>query len=69
VFRLGHLPQEDCKGGISISIVYLGNPVAHRCAAGTPAFGLGVTITQIVPEPMTMALLGLGGLFLRRRCK
>jgi len=26
----------------------------------------GVTITQI-PEPMTMALLGLGGLFLRRR--
>ena len=26
-----------------------------------------VTIHQMIPEPMTMALLGLGGLFLRRR--
>jgi hypothetical protein len=26
-----------------------------------------ITIHQIVPEPMTIALLGLGGLFLRRR--
>jgi hypothetical protein len=25
------------------------------------------TITQVVPEPMTVTLLGLGGLFLRRR--
>jgi len=26
-----------------------------------------VVITQLIPEPMTMGLLGLGGLFLRRR--
>jgi hypothetical protein len=33
--------------------------------ASRPDFGPGVTIHQ--PEPMTLALLGLGGLFLRRR--
>ena len=27
----------------------------------------GLLLTVVVPEPMTMALLGLGGLFLRRR--
>ena len=26
-----------------------------------------ITIHQVIPEPMTIALLGLGGLFLRRR--
>lgn len=35
---------------------------------GQPSFGPGLTITQ-VPEPMTIALLGLGGLFLLRRRK
>jgi len=28
-----------------------------------------LTISQVVPEPMTIALLGLGGLFLLRRRK
>ena len=32
----------------------------------TPNFGGPVNVTQI-PEPMTIVLLGLGGLFLRRR--
>jgi len=32
------------------------------------SYGPGVTITQI-PEPMTIALLGFGGLFLLRRRK
>jgi len=32
---------------------------------GTPA--MGNTSVTIIPEPMTIALLGLGGLFLRRR--
>jgi hypothetical protein len=31
---------------------------------GTPA---GSVIVEVIPEPMTIALLGLGGLFLRRR--
>ena len=34
---------------------------------GVPTFSQGVV--TIVPEPMTLALLGLGGLFLRRRKK
>ena len=35
-------------------------------SASDPLAGLGVTVTAI-PEPMTIGLLGLGGLFLRRR--
>jgi hypothetical protein len=42
-------------------------------ALGDSDFGLlmdsAITIHQVTPEPMTMALLGLGGLFLRRRSK
>jgi hypothetical protein len=33
---------------------------------GATQIGEGIPITA-VPEPMTIALLGLGGLFLRRR--
>ena len=33
---------------------------------GSPIFGPSLTVSA-VPEPMTIALLGLGGLFLRRR--
>jgi hypothetical protein len=35
----------------------------------TPTLIDSVVIHQVVPEPVTIALLGLGGLFLRRRKK
>ena len=40
------------------------NVVNEQVGGGTPLPGLAITV---VPEPMTMVLLGLGGLFLRRR--
>lgn len=36
-------------------------------SAGTASNGFSGSMTAIVPEPMTMALLGLGGILLRRR--
>ena len=57
----------DGPGEITISIV---NASAFGGSAdmsfNVPDFGGPITIYQI-PEPMTVALLGLGGLFLRRR--
>ena len=49
----------------------LGDAAIHLYsdAFGTPTLIDTVLIHQIVPEPMTIALLGLGGLFLRRRKK
>jgi hypothetical protein len=35
----------------------------------TLSYGPGVTIHQLIPEPMTLTLLGLGSLFLARRKK
>jgi hypothetical protein len=48
--------------------------IIYEASASTGGFGTGVqeitgcTIT-VVPEPMTVALLGFGGLFIRRRMK
>ena len=56
--------------GITLSIVNgagnLGSTSRETDGTTVPGFGGSITI-YTVPEPMTIALLGLGGLFLRRR--
>lgn len=52
------VPTDITAGGINIT---LGGAINVQAIAGFS------TTLEVVPEPMTMALLGLGGLFLRRR--
>ncbi len=71
VVALDHLLLH-CDGPGLVTVTVVDNPNSYaggtfNMAMGTPGFGPGVTIIQNIPEPMTIALLGLGGLFLRRR--
>jgi hypothetical protein len=53
-----------CEGPGDVIVTLYADADSTPVAVGT------VTIhQQVIPEPMTMALLGLGGLFLRRRSK
>jgi hypothetical protein len=61
---------------LATGTAYLDGSSAACTAADTyaapkvgPPASVGITGLSVVPEPMTMALLGLGGLFLRRRSK
>lgn len=75
VFTLASYPNEAYKTGTYMNLAYSG---ATKVMAGVfnentnalvvDAFGQGTgTLVNLIPEPMTLTLLGLGGLFLRRR--
>ncbi len=71
VVALDHLLLH-CDGPGLVTVTLVNNPLAvaggtYNMAAVAPGFGNGVTITQIVPEPMTLSLLSLGGLLLKRK--
>ena len=54
---------------VVLSIVFeaTGTPIEVAVAGGYNAADISGLSTTLVPEPMTLGLLGLGGLFLRRR--
>jgi hypothetical protein len=53
-----------CEGPGDVVIQLLGTSTYETWDGGVLS---SVTIHQVIQEPMTMGLLGLGGLFLRRR--
>ena len=63
VFHIPDLP------GSSIIEISTGNFTAVPTDWSDMAMETNVLTLHIIPEPMTMGLLGLGGLFLRRRSK
>lgn len=64
--------DNENPGGNTVGL-YMSSATDVVFITDSPGYILGSTITQtpltIIPEPMTIALLGLGGLFLLRRRK
>ena len=56
---------------VTLNLLGVGDVLSYGltggAVSGTLYDGSGGVITTFIPEPMTLALLGLGGLFLRRR--
>jgi len=58
---------EFTAGGESVTIDVTAGSYSSDSAFGAVGSADGYPYVTLVPEPMTIALLGLGGLFLRRR--
>jgi hypothetical protein len=66
------VPAKSLTGTLVDNIIFHcesqpGDVVLWLVDAGDPTIVLDTQVIHQIPEPMTLALLGLGGLFLRRR--
>jgi hypothetical protein len=62
----GNIPQASLAG-LMVDGITMGDGEGRLDMVDAGTFAVLDSVNVVVPEPMTIALLGLGGLFLRRR--
>lgn len=69
IWAFGTIPEELYQDGSWLTAAWSGASTNATITVYSTPDGLSYTFLDsvLVPEPMTIALLGLGGLFLRRR--